>query len=120
MSVSRAFRARGRRFAESMWRPALLLLLVVGAWWVVADRELVANYLVPRPGQVLDVLTDQWSFLMRQTWVTFYETVLGFVLAVAFGLLGAVLIVYSRSLEKAIYPLVLFAQVIPKIAIAPL
>ena len=112
--------ARALRFAESMWRPALLLGVVFGVWWLVADRELVANYLVPRPAQVLDVLTGQWSFLMRQTWVTFYETVLGFVLAAAFGLLAAVLIVYSSSLDKAIYPLVLFAQVIPKIAIAPL
>jgi NitT/TauT family transport system permease protein len=118
--VGAAIRVRLVRFAESMWRPALLLAAIFGVWWVVADRELVANYLVPRPGQVYDILTGEWSFLMRQTWVTFYETVLGFVLAAAFGLLAAVLIVYSRGMDKAIYPLVLFAQVIPKIAIAPL
>jgi NitT/TauT family transport system permease protein len=118
--VGAGIRGRALKFAESMWRPALLLAVVFAVWWVIADRELVANYLVPRPGQVGRVLTDQWSFLMRQTWVTFYETVIGFLLAAALGLLTAVLIVYSPSLDKAIYPLVLFAQVIPKIAIAPL
>jgi len=112
--------ARLLAFAESMWRPAILLAAVFGIWWVVTDRELVANYLVPKPSDVLGVLSDKWSFLMRQTWVTFYETVIGFVLAVAIGLLVAVLIVYSRGMDKALYPLVLFAQVIPKIAIAPL
>lgn len=108
------------RLGESMWRPGLLLAVVLGIWWVVADRALVASYLVPKPTQVYKVLTDQWSFLMRQSWVTCYETVIGFLLAAALGLLTAVLIVYSGGLDKAIYPLVLFAQVIPKIAIAPL
>jgi NitT/TauT family transport system permease protein len=36
------------------------------------------------------------------------------------GVGTAVLIAYSRTMDKALYPIVLFAQVIPKIAIAPL
>ena len=41
-------------------------------------------------------------------------------MASVLGLATAVLIAYSRTMEKALYPIVLFAQVIPKIAIAPL
>ena len=51
--------------------------------------------------------------------MTTLETVLGFVIAILLGELVAVLMVYSRSLEKTMYPIILFAQVIPKIAIAP-
>jgi NitT/TauT family transport system permease protein len=58
--------------------------------------------------------------LAANTWITLYETVLGFVLACVIGLVTAVLIAYSRTMDKALYPLVLVAQVIPKIAIAPL
>ena len=108
------------RFLDSLWRPALLLLAVVGFWWVASWREWMPHYLVPTPGQVWTVLVDQWDFLLENSLVTLYETVLGFVLASALGLVTAVAIVYSRSLDKALYPLVLFAQVIPKIAIAPL
>jgi NitT/TauT family transport system permease protein len=78
------------------------------------------HYLVPPPGAVWDTLTGQWQFLLENSFVTLYETVIGFVLASVLGLVTAVAIVYSRSLDKALYPLVLFAQVIPKIAIAPL
>src|SRR5262245_51895737 len=34
------------RFAGATWRPAILLALIFAAWWFVADRELMANYLV--------------------------------------------------------------------------
>ncbi|MFD0745941.1 ABC transporter permease [Phytohabitans flavus] len=108
------------RLVEALWRPALLLGAVFAAWWFVAEREYVANYLVPTPAQVAAKMTDEWSFLLRNTFVTLYETVIGFVLAALLGLGTAILIAYSRTMEKAIYPIVLFAQVIPKIAIAPL
>jgi NitT/TauT family transport system permease protein len=51
---------------------------------------------------------------------TTWETLVGFVLAAATGLLAAVVMVYSSTVEKTMYPMLLFAQVVPKIAIAPL
>ncbi|MFI6759914.1 ABC transporter permease [Micromonospora sp. NPDC050417] len=116
----RGLGSRLARLAEAIWRPALLLAALVGVWWFVAAREYVPHYLVPTPGQVWTTMVDQWSFLLRNTYVTLYETVIGFVLAALLGLGTAILIAYSPTMEKAIYPIVLFAQVIPKIAIAPL
>ncbi|MEH0828228.1 MULTISPECIES: ABC transporter permease [unclassified Micromonospora] len=106
--------------AEALWRPVLLLAAVVAVWWFVSARGYVPNYLVPTPGQVWTTTVEQWPFLLRNTTVTLYETVVGFVLAALLGLGTAILIAYSRTMERAIYPIVLFAQVIPKIAIAPL
>ncbi|MEV4139939.1 ABC transporter permease [Dactylosporangium sp. NPDC049742] len=118
--TERRIGVRLRRFTGSLWRPALVLAGLFAVWWFITWRELVARYLIPPPSEVWTIFRDEFGFLMRQTWVTFYETVLGFVLAAALGLVTAVLIVYSRTLDKAVYPLVLFAQVIPKIAVAPL
>lgn len=112
--------ARLVKFAASVWRPAVLLALLFGAWWLFADWGSVPNYLVPTPGQVWDRLVTDWPFLLENSYITLYETVIGFVLATLLGLATAVLIVYSSTLEKTLYPIVLFAQVIPKIAIAPL
>ncbi len=112
--------ARIARLADALWRPALLLALLFAGWWFVAAREFVPNYLVPTPGQVWDTMTSQWSTLAHHSAITLYETVIGFVLASVLGLVTAIAIAYSRTLDKALYPIVLFAQVIPKIAIAPL
>jgi len=108
------------RFAGAMWPPALVLALIFVAWWFVTAMEWVEPYLVPPPLQVWDRIVQDWSSLMYHSYVTLYETVVGFVLASVLGLATAVLIAYSRTMEKALYPIVLFAQVIPKIAIAPL
>jgi len=108
------------RFLNAAWRPALLLGLLFAVWWFVAARQYVPNYLVPTPGQVWRTMVDEWPMLLRSSYVTLYETVIGFVLASLLGLATAVVIVYSPTMEKTLYPVVLFAQVIPKVAIAPL
>ncbi|MGY0020079.1 ABC transporter permease [Streptomyces sp. YJ-C3] len=113
----------GRRLAaaaEKSWRPLALLLVCFGAWWVIAAAELVEPYLVPSPGRTLDVVLDKPDYLWQHSWVTTYETLLGFVIAVGVGVLSAVVMVYSTTVEKTLYPILLFAQVVPKIAIAPL
>jgi NitT/TauT family transport system permease protein len=112
--------ARLLRFGSATWRPAILLALLFAVWWFVADRELMANYLVPRPSQVWEKFTTDFPYLAKHTYVTLYETIIGFILASLLGLGTAILIVYSPTAEKTLYPIVLFAQVIPKVAIAPL
>lgn len=63
---------------------------------------------------------DNSTYLLENTWVTTYETVVGFVIAALIGEAVALVMIYSRGIERTMYPLILFAQVIPKIAIAPL
>ncbi|MFJ5261204.1 ABC transporter permease [Streptomyces sp. NPDC088387] len=108
------------RVTEQTWRPVVLLLVCFGAWWVIAAAELVEPYLVPSPGATLDVLTGKTDYIAQHAWVTTYETLIGFLIAVAVGVLAAVVMVYSPTVEKTLYPILLFAQVVPKIAIAPL
>jgi NitT/TauT family transport system permease protein len=115
-----AFGTRLLRFAAAAWRPVILLGLVLAVWWFVADQELMANYLVPRPSQVWEKFTTDGTYLIQNGAVTLYETVIGFILASLLGIGTAILIVYSPTAEKTLYPIVLFAQVIPKVAIAPL
>lgn len=105
--------------AES-WRPVAVLLALFAVWWFVAWRELVPAYLVPSPGAVAETMAAEWPMLLEHTWVTTLETIVGFVLAAVIGVAAAVLLVYSKTAEKSLYPLILFAQVIPKIAIAPI
>ncbi len=58
--------------------------------------------------------------LVETLGITLLETIIGFVVASVVGLVCAIAIVYSRGVERTLYPLLLAAQVVPKIAIAPL
>ncbi|MFD9885685.1 ABC transporter permease [Streptomyces alboflavus] len=113
-------RRRALDAAEKTWRPLALLLVCFGAWWVIAAAGWVESYLLPTPGATLDVIVDKPGYLWEHGWVTTYETLLGFLIAVGVGILSAVVMVYSSTVEKTLYPILLFAQVVPKIAIAPL
>ncbi|MFE3826417.1 ABC transporter permease [Streptomyces sp. NPDC059092] len=108
------------RVVEAGKRPAALLVGCGVLWWAIAAAELVEPYLVPSPGATLDVLTGKAGYLWQHTWVTTYETLLGFLIAAVVGVLAAVVMVRSSAVERTLYPLLLFAQVVPKIAVAPL
>lgn len=109
-----------RRTLSALWRPLALVVVLLGTWWAVTEAELVAPYILPSPQATWQTAVDNAGYLMENTWVTTWETVIGFLIAAVVGELVAVVMVYSGSLEKTVYPLILFAQVIPKIAIAPL
>lgn len=111
---------RWRATFEELWRPFALLVGLGVLWWAITAAELVEPYLVPSPGTTLEAMTSNAGYLWDNTLVTAYETLAGFVLAAVVGIAAAVLMVYSRTVERSLYPLLLFAQVIPKIAVAPL
>lgn len=58
--------------------------------------------------------------LLSQAVPTTTAIVQGFILSALFGIPMAMLIVGSRTVESYGYPLLVFSQSIPKIAIAPL
>ncbi|MEU8569556.1 ABC transporter permease [Streptomyces pathocidini] len=121
--AQRGQRSAGERIGEAVersWRPFALLLGCFAVWWAISAAELIEPYLVPSPGATLDVMAEKSGYIIEHSWVTTYETLLGFVIAVAVGVLAAVVMVYSSTVEKTLYPVLLFAQVVPKIAIAPL
>lgn len=111
--------AFARWWARS-WHPIVFVAAVLILWWVVTALELVQPYIIPSPADTWAAFTDNPAYLAQNTWVTTYETLVGFAIAVVVGLLVAVVMVYSKGLEQTLYPVILFAQVIPKIAIAPL
>ncbi|MBJ7383817.1 MAG: ABC transporter permease, partial [Mycolicibacterium sp.] len=109
-----------RATLSNFWRPMALLAALLAAWWAVTEAELVAPYILPSPADTWATARENAAYLAQNTWVTTWETVIGFAIAAVFGVLMAVVMVYSSNVEKTVYPLILFAQVVPKIAIAPL
>lgn len=108
------------RWLSKNWHPLVFVIAVVVVWTLATGLNWVAPYLIPSPADTWAALTNNAAYLAQHTWVTTYETLVGFGIAIVVGLVVAVLMVYSRGVEQTLYPVILFAQVIPKIAIAPL
>ena len=90
------------------------------ALWEAATRVFrIPRFIMPAPSAIL---AEGWEWRYRfigHSWVTLYETLGGFALSIAVGVPLAVLIVYSPLMKSALYPLIVLAQSVPKIAIAP-
>ncbi|WP_318390650.1 ABC transporter permease [Enterobacter sp.] len=84
--------------------------------------------LLPAPHQlVMDIWNsvtgwpvDSPRNLLLHTWVTASAALTGFAMGVLFGVLLAIGIVHSRTLDKALLPWIVASQTIPVLAIAPI
>lgn len=100
--------------------PAALILLALAAWEGAVRLFHVARWLLPPPSSIGAELIESRSLLLRHTWVTLEEVLLGFALALVVGIALATAIAYSRIVERAAYPFVIASQTVPIIVIAPL
>ena len=58
--------------------------------------------------------------LIYHGWITLQSTLLGFALGTIVGILGAVGIVYSRTMEMSVMPWAIISQTVPIVALAPM
>ena len=101
-------------------RPVLMMVIILVLWDLTIRLFRIPPYLIPTPDKVVGQLISEWPRLWRESMTTTYATLGGFGLSILFGIPMAMLIAYSRTVESFIYPLLVFSQSIPKIAIAPL
>ena len=103
------------------WFPAVILIFSLLVIWEISCRLTdVPKWLLPVPTDIIVELYEHWNLLLRHSFVTLYEILIGFSFSIISGILIGGLIVYSKTLEKAIYPIIISSQTIPIIAIAPI
>jgi NitT/TauT family transport system permease protein len=93
-----------------------LLFLWEGMVWLTQ----APSYLFPAPSQIAIELAQNWRRVFGSAYLTAFNMTSGFLLSVIVGVPLAMMLAYSSFFERTIYPTVVFLQIIPKIAIAPL
>jgi NitT/TauT family transport system permease protein len=120
-----AARAKRRR-AGRVWRivcetlPAWVFIALIAAWWAAVSIVKVPAFLLPPPEDVLPRIWESRVSLLDHTWVTMQEIILGFGLSVVTAIPLGLLIALSPTAKRMLYPLLVFIQLVPKIAVAPL
>ena len=99
-----------------LWVAALLL----GLWQAWVDLANLPVYILPSPWRIAQTLVSDAGLLGHAWLVTARITALAFVAATLVGTALAFAFVQSAWLEAAFFPYVVFLQVTPIVAIAPL
>jgi NitT/TauT family transport system permease protein len=109
-----------RTFRSAIGLPLLGLTAVIGLWWLAIIVFDVQPFVLPAPPDVVQAFTRLPGHLLDQAWSTLSATLIGYALAVVVGLVVAVVLTASRTVERAVLPLLVAGNAIPKIAVAPL
>ncbi len=116
-----------RTRAPMRWAWLTRRIGVVGAFlflfavWELAVRAFgIKEYLLPAPSVVLAALARNYPNVFDSAVVTTSEILAGYALAVVVSVPLALTIAYSRFMEETVYPVIVFLQIVPKIAVAPL
>jgi NitT/TauT family transport system permease protein len=89
-------------------------------WEAMARGLKISPVILPAPSQVYQKVMTVLPLLASNSIQTGGEAVLGLVLAVAVGIAIGSGLAYSKYFRAAIYPNLVFFQLIPKVALAPL
>jgi NitT/TauT family transport system permease protein len=108
----------GWRFGVPYATLTVIGLLIV--WQVATYVFKIESYLLPPPSEIVLDIAGNWRLLLGHAGITTFEVIVGFILSVLVGVPIAALLTYSSAFERAIYPLIVGSNTVPKVALAPL
>ncbi len=101
--------------------PALGLSAAVIVLWEFVIRLFgVPTFVLPAPTAVVASLAANWRALAVASEATAIEVLFGFVLSAIVGIAVAIVIVRFERFGRAVYPLIVLFQNVPKVALAPI
>ena len=106
--------------ARSVLLPLILAASVLLCWEIDVRLSNIPQVILPAPSVIFQIILAQHEILLRHALPTVLEAAGGFLIASALGIALAVWLSYSRLAREALYPNLVFFQLIPKIALAPL
>lgn len=111
----------GLRDTLSQFAWSLALIAVLLSFWQATTALFAINpYILPPPLAIARTLFLSLGYLTPHVLVTLTETVLGFLLAAVVGVVLAMVLAHFRRLREASYPVLIFIQTTPKVALAPI
>lgn len=100
--------------------PFVLLVAIIVVWQAICSGLNVSEFIFPSPIQIVIALFDLWGPIMGHAWRTFWTTMVGFGISIAFGVILGFVIGSSRVAYSAMYPLMTAFNALPKAAFVPI
>jgi NitT/TauT family transport system permease protein len=100
--------------------PWVFTVALIALWEAAVWAFNIPPFFLPPPSAIARAFVDYWGPIYRNSRITLEATLLGFALAVAFGLFLGLLVGWSRTIYAGLYPLMIGFNAIPKVAVVPI
>lgn len=99
----------------------MLLITFIAAWEILANMEIIDSFITSQPSRILNTFMNLSSNdLVTHIIVTTYETLVGFLLGTSLGIIIAIILWWSKFLEKVTEPYLVVLNSLPKVALGPI
>lgn len=99
----------------------LILLAFIVIWELLAEKEIIDEFITSRPSKIWLTLKDLSSnHLLTHLWVTLSETLIGFFFGTILGVLIATILWWSNFISKVSEPFLVVLNSLPKVALGPI
>ena len=99
----------------------LIVLLFIAIWELLANFKIIDSFITSQPSRIFDTFIHLSSNdLLKHLGITFYETILGFLLGTFLGLIIAIILWLSKFLSKVFDPFLVVLNSLPKVALGPI
>lgn len=119
MTATTPWLPAARRAARVLY-PALAVAVFLAAWEAVVRIEDIPLWLLPKPSDFLGRMAADHAEILRHAWATSVAIAAGFALAVLVAVPLALAIVSVGTLERGLYPVIVFLNIMPKTVIGPI
>jgi NitT/TauT family transport system permease protein len=100
--------------------PWLFTLGLFVLWEAICRIFNVDKFILPAPSETFVAMAEHWRALARHSFVTLWTTMAGFAIAVAFGVILGLIVGWSRTIYRGLYPVMVGFNSIPKVAVVPI
>jgi len=100
--------------------PWLVMAALLVVWQIACIVFDVPEIILPKPTKIFVVFYERFDILLRFCLETLWTTVIGFLLAIAGGLLLGLAVGASPFVYSGLYPLLIAFNAVPKVAIVPI
>ena len=100
-------------------QPILAAAVLIGLWEIGVQVTGVSKVILPAPSLVAQTSFEFFSLMIQQASPTLWAAVWGILASAVLGIFLGTLVSYSKTIMDMIYPTIVFFQLIPKVALAP-
>lgn len=103
---------------QIVW-PVVFLIGFVVLWELGVRAFSIPDTFLPGPIEVFRAIVKYWDPIVKNSAHTLFETLVGFALAIVFGLALGLLVGSSKVIYNGLYPIMIGFNAVPKVAIVP-
>ena len=95
-----------------------ILFGLIVIWEILARAKIIDSFITSQPSRILNTFLNLTSDnLLHHLWVTAYETIVGFIIGTILGSAIAIILWWSKFLERVSEPFLVVLNSLPKVAL---